>query len=280
MLEVGDGDLRLAEQEAQAAEVVEEARLGLAVAVVDRERPRALGVEAREQRIAAAFGDERALHLRVGLEPAVADLLGELDRAVRVALGGFPFALKLVAARAPFEGLRAQPVALDPAALAEAKREREQRDRVGHTRELEPAAAEAEQRLGALEVGERGSFGERPCPLGNRVGRLDVAEVQPGPGLGLQDAERQIGSGGARDVHAAQRFERLLVAMRLDVALGLRERGRRLGPAGTGHRRRVHERGGDGGKGLECRSAFHAPIQVGAPRGESPGDTAGLPVTG
>ena len=92
------------------------------------------------------------------------------------------------------ESLATWAASVDPAALAEAEREREQRDRVGHARELEPAAAETEQRLGALEVGETRSFGELPCAFGDRVGRLDVAEIEPCPGLGLENTECEVGS--------------------------------------------------------------------------------------
>src|SRR5437763_13716233 len=58
LLQVRDRDLGLAEQVAQATEVVDDARLGLPVTALLREVPGALRVEACKQRIAAPLGHE------------------------------------------------------------------------------------------------------------------------------------------------------------------------------------------------------------------------------
>src|SRR5205085_8941731 len=152
------------------------------------------------------------------LEAAVTDQLGKLHGALGVAPRSLPLALKLVAACAPLEGLRTHAVAVDPAALAEPKGEREERDRVADTIALEPAAAEAEERLCAVDVGECCALGKSSRALGERVGGLDLAEVQPGPRLAVQDAKGEIGSGGRRDVHLAQCLDGIGVPVLGEVA--------------------------------------------------------------
>ena len=71
---------------------------------VDLER--LLGVEAREQPLALALGDQRSLEHRVGAGAIAASLGGELERRLGVAGRGVPVAADLVAARAPGADVR------------------------------------------------------------------------------------------------------------------------------------------------------------------------------
>jgi hypothetical protein len=80
--------------------------------------------------------------------------LGELEAALDIGARRLPVALPLVAARAATQDLGAQPVAREPGTIGELEREREEREGVRDRRDREAAAAEAEQRLGTVDVGE------------------------------------------------------------------------------------------------------------------------------
>src|SRR5438270_5052646 len=111
LLEERDGLLGVAEHERQPAEVVEQA--ADVERIVDRlvELLRALPERAGAAPLAGALRDERSLEVDVCDRLVVAQRLGELERALDVLACRLPVALAAVAARAPLQDVRAEPVA-------------------------------------------------------------------------------------------------------------------------------------------------------------------------
>ena len=128
-LQIVDRLLRLAEQERQAAEVVEQPADALPVCHLLVQGLRPLGVGAREHPLALPLGDERGLEVHVGDGLAVAEALRQFERPLDVLAGGLPVALTPVAPRTPFEDMRSQPVAGKSGALRQCKGFAEQASR-------------------------------------------------------------------------------------------------------------------------------------------------------
>ena len=119
VLELLDRLLRLAEQEVEPAEVVQQlADVGLVGELLVLAL-RALRVRPREQPVAVALGDQRGLEEDVGDGAPVVQALGELERALDVLAGGLPVALPAIAAGAPAQDVRAERVAREARALGE-----------------------------------------------------------------------------------------------------------------------------------------------------------------
>src|SRR5712691_1793815 len=97
-LEIRDRVVGLAEQEVQAAEVVEHSAEVLAVAVRLVELLRAFGERARPEPLAIAFCDERCLESDVRNRQRVVESLCKLQRALDVLARGFEIALTARAA--------------------------------------------------------------------------------------------------------------------------------------------------------------------------------------
>ena len=238
-------------EEAQAAEVVQEARLCLLVAALLREAARLVGVEEREAHLAAPLGDHRALHRRERLQPQVLQRLRELERVLGVRLRRIPVALRRVAARTPLERTRPDPVAARAAGLRQPQRLAEQRDRVPDPRRLQPDGAEPEQRLRAVGVVEELTLGQRPRALAQRVGGVDLTEVHARPRLAMQEAKREVGRRRRRHADAREHVDAVLPPALADQPLRANECCASLlpehGDIGTPDRRQMY----DG------RSAFH-----------------------
>ena len=153
-LQVVDGLVGLSEEEGQAAEVVEEPADALAIGHLLVQRLRALGVGASQHPLALPLGHERSLEVDVRDRLAVAEALGQLQRAVDVLPGRHPVALSPVAAGAPFEDVRAKPIAGQARALRQPQCLAEQISRRADRRQLVAAAAEPVENLGPIEVRE------------------------------------------------------------------------------------------------------------------------------
>ena len=121
LLEVLDRHLGLAEQELEAAEVVQQPADVGAVGELLVLRLRLLRVGAREHPVAVALGEERRLEVRGAERTRVLERLGELERALDVLARGLVVALAAVAARAPREDVQAQLVGRQARALARAR---------------------------------------------------------------------------------------------------------------------------------------------------------------
>ena len=135
--------------------------------------PRALRVRPRENPVALAIGDERSLEVRDADRARVVDALRELERALDVVARGLVVALPAPAARAPREDVGLQRVARQARALGKRERLVEESDRRLRAVELVAAAAEPEEDVGALDVGERARLGQRPR-LGEELERRAV----------------------------------------------------------------------------------------------------------
>src|SRR5581483_1410124 len=104
-------------------------------------------------------GDQRSLEVRGADRAEILDALRQLERLLDVVAGGLEVALALPAARTPRKDVRLQRVARKPGALGERERLVEQPERRLHAAELVATAAEPEQDIGPLDVGERLCFG-------------------------------------------------------------------------------------------------------------------------
>jgi hypothetical protein len=96
------GLLGVAEQEVDAAEVVEDPGGGEHLAVLAVQLERTLGVEARDEPFLPPFRDERRLEERVRLRGLVARARRELEGPFGVARRCVPVPPELMAARPPF----------------------------------------------------------------------------------------------------------------------------------------------------------------------------------
>src|SRR5207248_3863181 len=115
---------------------------------------RPLRVVARQYPVALAIGDQRGLEVGGTDRPEVFHALRKLERALDIVPRSFEVALALPAARAPREDVRLEGVARQAGTLGEGKRFVEERQRRLHACELVAAAAEPEQHVGPLDIGE------------------------------------------------------------------------------------------------------------------------------
>ena len=144
----------------------------------------------------------------------------------------------------------------------ELERRREKRDRVRGLRELEPAAAEPEEHLRAVEVRAERPFGERAGALQLRDGRVEISEVHQRPGFAEEDAQRETGRRRRGHRHIAEGKDGLAVAMLLrePFRAGEHRLGHHVRPVARG--RRLDEPGRDRGRVPESRRAVHALIET------------------
>ena len=105
--------------------------------------------------------DDRGLEVDVRRRALVVQALGELERALDVLARGLQIAAPAVAARAPGEHVRAQMVRRDLGALGQCQRLVEEAERRLDAVQLVAGDAEAEEDVGALDVGEGLAFAER-----------------------------------------------------------------------------------------------------------------------
>ena len=119
VLQVLDRLLGLAEQELDAAEVVQQPADVRAVGELLVLRLRLLGVRARKHPVAVALGEHRRLEVRLSEGTCVVHRLGELERALDVLARGLVVALAPVAARAPREDVEPKLIRREPGALGE-----------------------------------------------------------------------------------------------------------------------------------------------------------------
>src|SRR5262249_24611640 len=113
---------------------------------------RAAGMRPDELALTGQLGDERTLQRRERLEPLVDERPRELGGEVGVGARGRSVAQAQMATRTPLERLDAKPTRVR--ALSEHDGCIEQGDGVRDLAELEAAATEPEERLGAVDVVE------------------------------------------------------------------------------------------------------------------------------
>ena len=182
LLEERDRLVRLPQEEGEAAERRQElARVGTVVdLLVERAAP--------SRRTSARPPTDRAARRRAppgssaSRRPArVVERLGELERALDVLARSLPVALPPVAARPPAEDPRPQSVARDARPLGELQRLREERQRRRDRRQPVAATAEAEEHLGAVDVGEHRVLHDLPGPREERQRLPHLADVHAAP---------------------------------------------------------------------------------------------------
>src|SRR6266511_3180033 len=127
VLQVTDRLVRLVEEVAEAAEVVQQPADVLLVIDLLVQRAGSLGVVARGDPVAFALGDQRGLKVDVCGHAPVLESLRELERALYVLASRLVVALAAPAARAPVEDLRTQPVARESRASGRGRAARSRR---------------------------------------------------------------------------------------------------------------------------------------------------------
>ena len=155
--------LRVAEQEGQASEVVEEPADVESVLLLLVERLRPLGIRAREHPVAPPLGDDRRLEVPVSESFTVAEPLRELERRLDVGTSRLPVALAPVAAGPPAEDPAAKPVVDRVGVAHQLERLGEERDRRRHRRQPVAALPDVEEDVGAIDVRERVVVDEIAC---------------------------------------------------------------------------------------------------------------------
>src|SRR5262249_51437832 len=170
-------------------------------------------------------GDQRGLEVRGTDRPEVFNALRKLERALDVVPRSLEVPLTLPAARAPREDVRLESVARQARALGEPKRFVEERKRRLHAAELVAAAAEPEQHVRPLHVGEGLGLGDRSRlveELDRRAMLTDshLRETRAGEGTNLQ--LRHAGRPSS-DNQRLERLSGLAVLLCLVQRLGARE---------------------------------------------------------
>ena len=176
-LEEALGLLGIAEQEGQAAEVVQEPADAEPVVLLLVELLRPLGVRAREHPLSVPLRDDRRLEVAVRECVAVAEPLGELERRLDVLTRPLQVVLAPVAPRPPAEDPRAEAIVDPVGVLHEVERFRKERDGGRDRRHLVAAAAHVEEDVRAVDAGEGVTLAEIACTLEERERFLDAAEL-------------------------------------------------------------------------------------------------------
>ncbi len=188
-LEVLDRVLLVTQEERETTEHEQKPTLGPLVVELLSQLLGPLRVAPGKNVVTLALRDQRGLGVSASDGAPVADVLGELERTLRVVACGDVVAEPTVAARTPLEDLGAERSDRKARALGERERLVEQRDRGGDARELVPAHAEAQKHLRAIDVRELGSLGELACGR-EKIDRLrDAAELLERPCLTGKRAE-------------------------------------------------------------------------------------------
>src|SRR5579884_1321986 len=231
LLEQLHGLVGVAEQEVETAEVVRELADVNPIRELAVGLPRLLGVVARQHPVALAVGDEGSLEVRGPDRAEILDPLGQLESALDVVAGRLEVALALPAARAPREDVRLERVARQAGTLGQRERFVEERERRLHAGELVAAAAEPEEDVGPLDVGERLRLRDRARLVEQLDGGTVLADAHLREPAAAERTHLQLGH--ARRTGCAD--ERLEGLHGLDVLLGLVQRlGTREGPFEAG----------------------------------------------
>ena len=187
--------------------------------------PRPFRVVAREHPAALAVGNERGLEVCGAHRAQIVDGVRKLERALHVLLGGLVVALDEPAASPPGEDARLERVAGQTRALGKRECLVEQAECGLDAVELDAAAAEPEQDICTLDVGEGLGLGDRARLVEEHERGAMVADAhlrEPAPDERAYLQLRNPGCAGSRG-ERLERVRRLFVLLRLVQRLGARE---------------------------------------------------------